>query len=150
MFVENIKSGQVTSSEKRWVSGELGAVRVLGEMTRSCVTLKAVTYSQSRQESWQDVEAWELLQEQGLLQQHGGSLKTDSSWARWPQSKWSPWTQTLQSWAGAGRVLSRCKVLLLPVCCTGMLLISWREFREDQERGGLHNVLCNKTQHRVK
>ena len=57
-------------------------MRVLGEMTRSCVTLKAVTYSQSRRESWQDVEAWELLQEQGLLQQHGGSLKTDPSWAR--------------------------------------------------------------------
>lgn len=57
-------------------------MRVLGEMTRSCVTLKAVTYSQSRRQIWQDVEAWELLQEQGLLQQHGGSLKTDPSWAR--------------------------------------------------------------------
>lgn len=27
-----------------------------------------------------------------------------------------------------------------------MLLISWREFREDQERGGLHNVLYSNTQ----
>lgn len=47
-------------------------------------------------------------------------------------------------------MLSWCKVLLPSAqescgrCCAGMLLISWREFREDRERGELQNVLYSK------
>lgn len=150
----NIKSEQVTSNEKRWVSGELGLCVCAGWDNRElCDALKAVTYSQSMWEGWQD--AWwpgSSCRSKGSYSsmvvhwEQSPSWKQNPSWAWWSERECSTWTGTRQSWAGPGRALSWCKVLLLPVCCAGMLLISRRVSREGQERGRLYNVLYSKTQ----
>lgn len=144
MFVGNIEYGQVAGSEKRRVSGELVVTCALGETTRGCVTL--LKQSPTLRAGGRVGRVCGGLGSKGSYSSMVVHWKQNPSWAQWPESKCSTWTQTQQSWAGAGRALSQCKVLLLPACCTGILLISWREFREDQERGGLQNVPYSKTQ----